>query len=201
MRLTMPPLSLLPLLSLTAIACAGPSKGPVSFPAIYAPSGNLTALPSCAAASKIDVADGRKSKSIVVGRRFEEGAPNVDYPIQMEGELAPQLRSGLERIFKRSVANDDSSQELDFTLRELFLEEKVFRNAEYDGRLALEAVVKAPGSSKTCWKGEVVGLGENYGKAGNPENYQQTIGRALDAAVAELVKAPGFSDALCGTCK
>jgi len=196
MRLSLP---LLSVISLAAVACAGPSKGPVSFTANYAPSGNLTALPSCAAASKVEVTDGRKSKSIVVGRRFEEDAPNVDYPIQMEGDIAPQLRTGLERIFKR--ASDDTAKELDFTVRELFLEEKVFRNAEYDGRLALAAEVKAPGSSKTCWKGEVVGLGENYGKAGNPENYQETIGRALDAAVAELVKAPGFSDALCGACK
>lgn len=192
--------SLFALIPTTLIACAGPSKGPISFTAAYSPSDKLTPLPSCATASKIDVSDDRKSKS-PVGRRFEEEAPNVDYPINMDGDLAPQLKTGLERMFKRTTADSESGKELDFSVRELFLEEKVFRNSEFDGRLAIQAVVKSAGSSKTCWKGEAVGLGENYGKAGNPENYQQTIGRALEAAVAELVKTPGFTDALCGACK
>lgn len=44
------------------------------------------------------------------------------------------------------------------------------------------------------------GSGTNYGRAGNPENYQETLNRALEKATAELLSEKSFQDALCGKC-
>ena len=55
-------------------------------------------------------------------------------------------------------------------------------------------------SPAPCWKGRISGSGTNYGKAGNPENYQETLNRALEKATAELLSEKSFQDALCGKC-
>jgi hypothetical protein len=96
---------------------------------------------------------------------------------------------------------------------QFLIEEKMFRNSEYYAQIALEGVLTLPGSSQPCWKGSLRGSGNNYGRAGNPENYLETLNRALDQAVASLLSSggqipgqvasatPGFADALCGRCQ
>ena len=85
------------------------------------------------------------------------------------------------------------------TLEDLYLEEKTYVNAEFSGGVALEVVVSGANSSP-CWKGELTGQGSNYGKVGNTESYQQTLNRALENAVFNMLRQKKFREALCGKC-
>lgn len=207
---------LLPLLALSLVACAGPRQGEVAFPATYSPSGSTLApaLPTCSSAVQVNVADGRPDTS-AVGRRFEEEKPTVEYPLRMIGDVATYVRSGIERAVQRSgkAGSGPTAATLTVKVTQFLLEEKMFRNSEYNAQITLEAVLNSPGSSQPCWKGFARGSGSNYGRAGSPENYVETLNRALDEAIANLFGSitskatgqassatPGFTDALCGRC-
>jgi hypothetical protein len=83
---------------------------------------------------------------------------------------------------------------------QLNLEERTYHNAEFSGGVGLDLVLGTASSPAPCWKGRISGSGTNYGKAGNPENYQETLNRALEKATAELLSEKSFQDALCGKC-
>jgi hypothetical protein len=189
--------ALLPLL-----ACAGPVTGAKSFRPRYQPSEEAPiALRSCAAPLALQVSDSR-AQPAVVGRRFQEGRPSNEYPIQMEGDPVTYVQSALERAFARGgrpTGGVDAAR-FSVTLTQLNLEEKVFRNAEYDGQVTFEAALTLPGAKAPCWSGRIMGKGENYGSAGSPVNYEETLNRALDNAAARLFDQTDFNDALCGRC-
>lgn len=126
----------------------------------------------------------------------------MEYPIKMQGDPGAYVRSGLEVAMQAAggAPAGKTPSNLAITITEIALEEKTFYNAEFKGRIGLDAVLNRPGSSNACWSGRVSGNGQNYGKAGNPKNYQETLNRALDEASAQLLSAPGFADALCGKC-
>ena len=209
--------TLLPLFALCLVACAGPRQGEVVFPATYSPSGGILppALPSCSSPIQVTVTDGRRDPSLL-GRRFEEEKPTVDYPLRMSGDVMTYVRNGIERGLQRAGgkgASGPTAATLAVNVTQFLIEEKMFRNSEYYAQIALESVLTLPGSSQPCWKGFLRGSGNNYGRAGNPENYLETLNRALDQAVANLLSpapgqitgqvasaTPGFADALCGRC-
>ncbi len=191
-------------LLLVVFACAGPRQGEMTFPAAYfSPhvGGLPPPVPACASPVRLQVTDARQIPS-VVGRRFEEEKPTVEYPIKMQGDPAAYVRSGLQGALQAAAGAPagKAPASLAITITEIALEEKTFYNAEYRGRIGLDAVLTHPASSNACWSGRVSGNGQNYGKAGNPKNYQETLNRALDDANAQLLSAPGFTDALCGKC-
>ncbi|WP_199243325.1 hypothetical protein [Vitiosangium sp. GDMCC 1.1324] len=194
-------LSLLPLCAVAA--CAGSRQGATAFEASYRPSETLPpmSLPTCAGPVQVAVSEGRKEPSIIVGQRFSEEAPNETYPIQMKG-VVPYVQKGLERAFRRAGHQPAGSgvAKLDVAVTQFFLEEKMYYNSSFTGRVDLESAFTLPGSSQPCWTGRVSGIGENYGVAGSPENYQETFSAAMDRAAAQLFEAPGFADALCGRC-
>src|SRR5713101_1062375 len=88
-------------LSLVVFACAGPSKGEITFPAAYFRSGESAppAVPSCAAPIQVVATDARPTPS-VVGRRFEEERPTVEYPIKMQGDAGVYVRNGVEKALQ-----------------------------------------------------------------------------------------------------
>ena len=190
-------------LSLFVFACAGPSKGEMTFPAAYYRSGEgpPPAVPSCTVPIQVVVTDARPTPS-VVGRRFEEEKPTVEYPIKMEGDAGAYVRNGVEKALLAAdgAPAGKAPANLAITITQIALEEKTFYNAEFSGRMGLEVILTRATSSEPCWSGRVSGLGRNYGKAGNPTNYQETLNRALDHATSELLGAPGFADAMCGKC-
>jgi hypothetical protein len=186
------------------VACAGPRQGEITFPASYfSPhvGGLPPPVPACASPVTLQVTDPRQTSSIV-GRRFEEEKPTVEYPIKMQGDPAAYIRSGLEPALQAAggAAAGKTPANLAISITEIALEEKTFYNAEFRGRIGLDVLLTQPASSNACWSGRVSGSGQNYGKAGNPKNYQETLNRALDEASAQLLSAPGFADALCGKC-
>jgi hypothetical protein len=73
-------------------------------------------------------------------------------------------------------------------------------NADYHGRIVLDvAVVLADG--RTCFTGSVEGQGKNFGRAGNGDNYAQTLNRALDATAETLFNLQQVRDAACSKCQ
>src|SRR5262249_46207040 len=188
-------------LSLFVLAC-GSHRGEVVFPAAYVASRDLSpAPPTCSAPVQIQVTDARQTPS-VVGRRFEEDKPTVEYPVKMEGDPAAYVKSGLEKSLRvgGGAASAKTPVTLAVTITQMSMEEKIVHLADFASQLSLEATLTSPTSSQTCWSGRVSGTGKNHGKGGNPTNYQETFSRALDDASDQLIKAPGFADALCGKC-
>jgi hypothetical protein len=137
-----------------------------------------------------------------VGRRFWEEHPNQDYPIRLEGKADAFIQQGLERALMRAGHPSQAGNEKNLTVKvtQLSVEEKVFRNSEYDGMVTLEVSLGAPGSEHACWTGRIRGVSENYGKAGSAENYQETLSRAVDHAASVLFANEDFGKALCGKC-
>ncbi|MCI0569709.1 MAG: YajG family lipoprotein [Myxococcaceae bacterium] len=192
------------LLSSCAVACAGAQTGATAFEPSYFTSeemGTSRTVPSCAAPLSVVVIDGRQEQGNV-GVRFTEDEPNVQYPIRMEGDVASYVQSALERALERAGQSlgTKTPGAMHVRVTQLRLEEKVFRNSEFDGKVGLEVTLAFAGSELPCWKGELTGVGENYGRAGSEVNYQETVNRALDNAADQLLSAPGFADALCGKC-
>ena len=191
------------LLPLATLACAGPLTGGMFFTPAYYPSGGAVppSFPDCSGAIAVTVTDAREKPAEAL-RRFEENKPDVVYPIQMQGDAAAYVRSALEANFKRagSPAGGQSTSTLAATLVKLSLEERTYHNAEFSGEVGLDLVLNNSSSPAPCWKGRISGSGANYGKAGNPENYQETLNRALEKATAELLSQKSFQDALCGKC-
>jgi hypothetical protein len=191
------------LLPLATLACAGPLTGGMFFTPSYYPSGGAVprSVPSCSGPIAVTVTDARE-KPAEAGQRFEENKPDVVYPIQMAGDAAAYVRSALEANFKRagSPGGGQSTSTLAATLVQLNLEERTYHNAEFSGGVGLDLVLNTDNSPSPCWKGRISGSGTNYGKAGNPENYQETLNRALEKATASLIAQKSFQDALCGKC-
>ncbi len=191
------------LLPLAVLGCAASLSEGASFQPAYYPSGGAVppAVPPCTGPITVTVADVRDNPS-EVGRRFEEKRPGVDYPIKMTGDVTAYVRSALEALLKRAgnPGPGPTAITLTVTLDQLYLEEKTYSNAEFSGGVGLEVLVNVANSSTPCWKGQITGGGTNYGKIANPENYQETLNRALEKATADLLRQRKFREALCGKC-
>jgi hypothetical protein len=190
------------LLLCASLACAGQLQGATTFQVAYYP--QLTVpppVPTCSGPISVVVTDVRKNPS-EAGQRFAENQPTVVYPILMTGDAAAYVGAGLEAGFKRagSPGLGQTPNRLAVWLVQLRLEEKTFYNAEFSAGVGLEVADYLENSQTPCWKGQVTGTGTNYGRAGNPENYQETLNRALEKAVSNLLAEKGFLDALCGKC-
>jgi hypothetical protein len=190
-------------LPLAVLGCAASLNEGTSFQPAYYPSGGAVppAVPKCAGPIAVTVTDGRDYQDDA-GRRFEEKKPDKDYPIKATGDLSAYVRSALEANLKRAgnPGPGSNATSLAVTLDQLYLEEKTYANAEYSGGVGFEVVVNAPNSSTPCWKGEITGGGTNYGKIGLPENYQETLNRAIEKATSDMLRQKKFREALCGKC-
>ena len=191
------------LLPLTTLACVGQLQGATTFQLAYY-SQDLTvppALPACSGPIAVVVTDVRRNPT-EAGQRFAQGQPTDIYPILMTGDAAAYVGAALEIGFRRagSPGLGQTASTLSVWLVQLRLEEKTFYNAEFSGGVGLEVADYVANSQTPCWRGQVTGTGTNYGRAGNPENYQETLNRALEKAFSNLLAQKAFLDALCGKC-
>ena len=190
------------LLLLMTLACAGPLTGATSFTYKYFASGGTIppTLPGCAGTVDVSVMDERE-RPVQVGRRYEEDNPSVVWPITIKGSAADYVRDALETNLLRAgnPGRGQTASTLHARITQMTLEERTFHNAEFSGSVGLDlALVNAQGTP--CWKGQLTGTGTDYGKAGNPENYQETLNRAIEHATTDLLNQKAFRDALCGQC-
>jgi hypothetical protein len=193
---------LLLLLCSGALACGGYAS-PVSFPvgtAQYSKPVPLT-LPPCAQEVQLAMTDQRLDPS-VIGQRYMENTPGTRYPVQMQGDALVYVGNSLALRLQQAGANvpNTSQATMSVELRQLFIDESIYYNSEYTALTTLYIVLKNAGSSQPCWQGQVNATATNYGKSANAVNYQETLDRLMDAAVAQLAKTPGFAEALCAKC-
>jgi hypothetical protein len=191
------------LVPFATLACAGPLQGATTFQLAYYPQ-DLTVpppVPTCSGPIAVAVSDVRRNPA-EAGQRFAQDQPTVVYPILMTGDAAAYVGAALEMGFKRagSPGLGQTASTLSVWLIQLRLEEKTFFNAEFSGAVGLEVADYVANSQTPCWRGQVTGAGTNYGRAANPENYQETLNRALEKAVSNLLAEKAFLDALCGKC-
>jgi len=186
-------------LVLAAVACSKASGGGSAFPAAYVPGGtiNAPAAPGCATFATLTFADARPDPS-VVGERFMEDEPGR-WPIVMEGDPAPMLQQAAERTMRAGamVANPAAPNDLRISLVSILMEEKQAWNSMYKAALVLETTVLARGTNTVVWSSRHTGQGSNYGGAGEAINYQETVSRALNEAIASALSDPALHQALC----
>lgn len=175
----------------TLAGCAPSSLAPYTFAAQYTFMGSpadYEVAPDCARYGTLVVEDARNDTSSVGVRYLEEGGPRHD--VGMDGDVEGWLRAAVEQAFRQATITDGGEQTVTVRLESITTDESVYRRAEYDGTVVIQATV---GGTTTTEKG----FAENYGYAGSAENYQETVNHALDKALAELVNDQGFLDALC----
>jgi hypothetical protein len=191
------------LASAIAAGCAGQLNGPTAFKPAYfsSVSGVPGAVPACSGPIRVMVVDMRP-EPYRAGRRFEEDRPGVEYPISLTTEAASYVGKALESALRRagSPGAGPTPSTLAITLTQLNIEEKTYHNAEYAGSVGMEVAFHFADAAVPCWKGRAAGAGKNYGKAASQINYQETLNRALDTAMSNLLTDNGLQDALCGKC-
>lgn len=195
MRTTPRFLLALGLVVLLAAACAPSDLQPYTFDAMYQPMGSIgeiSTAPDCAQYRELVVEDGRADDTVGV-RYLEEGSDRYD--VTMAGDAEGWLRDAVEHAFSQAGIEEsgNSDRTVRVTLERVETDEAVYRRAEYDAKVVLEAAV----SGGASWSAKKDGFSENYGYAGSAENYQETVNHAADRALAALVNDSGFLDALC----
>lgn len=189
------------LVCLSTVACGGYGS-PASFPVATAEYGKLVPqLPPCAQAVQLALEDLRADRS-VIGQRFMEKTPGTRYPIQMQGDALVYVGNALTLRLQQAgaTASGGSQATLSVQLLQLTIDESIFYNSEYTAQTTLQLALKSSSRPQPCWQGQVYATASNYGASASTVNYQETLDRLMDAAIAQMVKTPGFPDALCGKC-
>ena len=184
------------------LGCTGPLTGATAFhPAYYLSSNGIPApLPACAHPLVVRAEDARANPTSA-GIRYEENRPQVQYPISLQGDLRPAIQDGVEMGLRRAGGpprGEGPPLTLSTRVTDLRIEERTFHNAEFTGILGVEVALFAPGAAAPCWKQRVTGRGENYGRAGNPINYEETVNRALENVTYQMLASADFQGAVCG---
>lgn len=174
-------------------ACAPSMLAPTTFSADYTMMGSIgdfSTAPECATYGELEVVAPADLDKVGV-RYLEEGSERWD--VGMTGDAEAWLRAGAESALRAaSIEQDDSGPTLTVELVSITTDEAVYRQAEYDGKVAISGRV-----SGGDWSATKDGFAENYGSPGSNTNYQQTVNHALDRALAAVVNDAGFHGALC----
>jgi hypothetical protein len=185
--------SCLTLLGLAALAaaCAPSTLSPTTFSADYTMMGSIgdfSTAPDCATYGELEVVAAADLGKVGV-RYLEEGSERWD--VGMTGDAEAWLRAGVESALSAaSIEQADSGRTITVELVSITTDESVYRQAEYDGKVAIRGRVGG-------WSATKDGFAENYGNPGSNTNYQETVNHALDRALAALVNDSGFTGALC----
>lgn len=186
------------------LSCAASSLSPLSVRPRYVTmveAGEVPVVQPCVSISSLAVEDVRPDAPI--GRRLLEERPSVNQPVTFQGSAEEWVRAGADAIFPKAgvAVGVESSPALRIRVDQIFTEEKVFRRAEFDGRVVLTAELAPDPSANSCWTLRVDGFAENYGYAGNLENYQETLNHALDRALIKLIENQEFQAKVCSKCE
>lgn len=188
-------------LSLVLIACTTPSTvAPLSISLQYktmADPGDFSALPPCAAVSRVDVVDKRSEPAL--GKRFVEGNNAATAAVTTTSDVRAWVRSGVEGVLKRSgvALGTAGAPILRVTVERIATTENVVHRSGYEAKVALAGELRSGKTEAACWQNRSEGASENYGYSGSAENYQETLNHALDRAAIRLLASPEIRDAVC----
>ncbi len=162
----------------------------------------LPRAPACAAISRLTVREMHQPAN-VLGSRWSEDEPKEKETVTVDVvALGAWAQDAVDRSLGRANLNTHApgKPELRVRLIRLSVDEKAAFNSEYDALVSLEAAIHRLGSPEPCWNGRAEATAHNYGRSGTPDNYDEALNRALDAAIAKVVAMDGFFDALCDRC-
>jgi hypothetical protein len=184
-------------------ACAPSKLTPLSLAPQYrtmAESVEIPVVQPCVGFSGLTVEDARAAKD--TGVRVIEERPGTSQPVSFPGDPVPWVRAAAEAVFRQAGVRTDVAGKPALKLRveQIVTDEKVYRRAEYDGRVVLTAELLSGEGGASCWTGRVDGFSENYGYAGSLENYEETLNHALDRAIIKLLETPDLGAKACGGC-
>lgn len=94
--------------------------------------------------------------------------------------------------------NPQSKIELKIALVQLTIAELASRISRYDADLVLDVKLSNTETKQILWQARKSGHGHNGGEAGSAVNYQETVSRALEDALGNLLRDSGFAAGLCG---
>lgn len=188
--------ALIGLAAVVAAACAPSTLSPTTFSADYTMMGSIgdySTAPDCATYGQLEVTSPADLSKVGV-RYLEEGSERWD--VGMTGDAEAWLRAAVESALRAaSIEQAASGRTITVELVSITTDESVYRQAEYDGKVAIRGRVSGGGAD---WSANKDGFAENYGSPGSNTNYQETVNHALDKALAALVNDSGFTGALCG---
>lgn len=175
---------------------------PVSFRAMYRPEGEMsaiTAAPACAAFRQLNVNDERSDKRLAGTRLIQDQADQSD--IFIDGDVEAWFRAAVSRGLVRAQfpQNEGASLDVNFRLAAIHIEEVAYRNSTFEGRVVIDIELVDAAGGDTVWSHRTDGVSSNYGRPGNPTNYQETVNHALDRAVASAVNDGELRQALCAS--
>ena len=184
---------------LLVTACAQPMTGGASFPAEYVPGSSppvAPGVPGCATFANLSLVDARADRS-VVGERFKEGETKR-WSIWMRGDPVPMLQQAADRAMRAAamLPNPAAPHDMRLALVSVFMEEKQAFNSTYRAVVVLETTVLSRDGA-IVWTARHTGEGKNYGMPGSPINYQETVSRALNAALPTALGDSALHQALC----
>ena len=185
-------------LGLSFLTCATPAIVPVSFPLQYRTEAAHSEFPApmtCGMVSRIVVDDGRPTQ--ILGARHPQDAPAHRAPVEAVGNVAAWAGVGAEAMLNQNgIRTRGAGPALHLLVNGISTDESTFYNAEYAGNIAIGAELVSPGGN-SCWKGTVEGYAQNYGYAGSPVNYMETLNHALDRSMIKMIADPAFRAAVC----
>jgi hypothetical protein len=197
------PLVVLPVVVMIA-GCAPTTLTPLTVPLEYKMMASAVEMPSleaCSGVSSVQISDGRREQAI--GTRFLQEQREQTFPVTATGDVAAWARAAVEgalRTAKVSTASASADRPaLVITVEEIRTEENIYRRAEYDASVVLNAELRS--GARSCWRERVDGFAENYGYAGSAVNYQETINHALDRALIRMLNNNAFREAVCKPCR
>lgn len=181
------------------LGCGPSSVGPINFPAHYTEQGgSFDAAPACANLGTVMATDDRPNND--AGIRTLENDSSKTASIAMNGEVEPMLASAIQHAFALAALriNPQSKIQLKVALFQLSIAELASRISRYDADLILDVKLTDTDTKQVLWEARKSGHGHNGGEAGSAINYQETVSRALEDALNNLLRDSGFSSALCG---
>lgn len=164
--------------------------------------GDVKPAKACMTAAAVQAQDSREDKGPIGLRKLEsEKEAHPSSTISFSGDLVAWVESGARSLLDAAgVRLLDPGPRVVVRLLSLKLSEETEDNSDWRGSVTLLVEVERP-EGGSCWSSEYWGTAKNWGNPHNRENYRETINHALDRALADLVKDPGFADALCNRCR
>ena len=181
------------------VGCEASQIGNASFPAQYAVQNPVyDDVVDCAGYATFEVSDAREDRA-KVGTRVSERGPSNTYSITMTGDLSAPVTVAAKKAFDMAHLrqSEASSAGIKFSLARLGIDEKTVNNSEYDGSFVFDIFVLDRRNQSVVWQARKTGHGHNYGRPGTETNYKETLSRSLEDVIAQILKDPEFSRALC----
>jgi hypothetical protein len=166
-------------------------------PLVWKPTTNIASVGSVdltgLANTKLQVAnvvDGRQNRALL-GQNKEKSTPRIittpdDVPAFVTGHMKEIISAtGI------TVADSAPTRILKTELKQFYVEE----TDTYKGDVRM-VVTLTDASGKSLWNGTTGGSATRFGRSYKAENYYETLSDSLIEAVFNLVRNPGFHDAL-----